>query len=81
MKHKKLNDAMNEVSDQYLEEAARGQKRKAPYWLGAVAAVLAIALLWGFGVAPLMQKRGNTPSLSVPDTTPPATYPGPFTGE
>ena len=81
MKHKKLSDALNEVSDQYLEEAARGQKRKAPYWLGAVAAVLAIALLWGFGVAPLMQNRGNTPSLSVPDTTPPATYPGPFTGE
>ena len=30
MKHKKLNDALNEVSDKYLEEAARGQKRKAP---------------------------------------------------
>lgn len=75
MKHKKLNDALNEVSDQYLEEAARGQKRKAPYWLGAVAAVLAIALLWGFGVAPLMQNSGNTPSLSVPDTTPPSTFP------
>ena len=90
MKHKKLNDALNEVSDQYLEEAARGQKRRAPYWLGAVAAVLAIALLWGFGVVPLMQNSGNTPSLSVPDTTPPAslpsttppaTYPGPFTGD
>lgn len=81
MKHKKLNDALNEVSDQYLEEAARGQKRKTPYWLGAVAAVLAIALLWGFGAAPLMQNKGNTPSLSVPDTTPPYTLPDEFRGE
>ena len=75
MKHKKLNDALNEVSDKYLEEAARGQKRKTPYWLGTVAAVLAIALLWGFGVSPLMTNRTLAPSLSVPDTTPPTTYP------
>ncbi len=81
MKHKKLNDALNEVSDKYLEEAARGQKRKAPYWLGAVAAVLAIALLWGFGVAPLMANRTPAPSLSVPDTTPPYTLPDEFRGE
>ena len=39
MKHKKLNDALNEISDNYLEEAARGQKRKTPYWLGSVAAI------------------------------------------
>lgn len=95
MKHKKLNDALNEISDTYLKEAARGQKRKAPYWLGAVAAVLAVALLWGFGVAPLMSPNSSTPSLSVPDTTPPYTlppttlpniapppsYPDPFNGE
>lgn len=81
MKHKKLNDALNEVSDQYLEEAARGQKRKTPYWLGTVAAVLAIALLWGFGVSPLMTNRAPVPSLSVPDTTPPYTLPDEFRGE
>lgn len=81
MKHKKLNDALNEVSDKYLEEAARGQKRKTPYWLGTVAAVLAIALLWGFGVSPLMVNRTPAPSLSVPDTTPPYTLPDEFRGE
>lgn len=89
MKHKKLSDALNEVSDKYLQEAV-SSKKKAPYWLGAVAAVLAIALLWGFGVAPLMNRDDPTPSLSVPDTTPPATapsaqppqsYPDPFNGE
>lgn len=90
MKHKRLNDALNEVSDKYLEEAARGQKRKTPYWLGSVAAILAIALLWGFGVAPLMNRDDPTPSLSVPDITPPYSTPSttpphshfdPFTGE
>ena len=81
MKHKKLNDALNEVSDKYLEEAARIQKRKTPYWLGTVAAVLAIALLWGFGVSPLMTNRTPAPSLSVPDTTPPYTLPDEFRGE
>ena len=81
MKHKKLNDALNEISDNYLEEAARGQKRKTPYWLGSVAAILAIALLWGFGVSPLMTNRTPTPSLSVPDTTPPYTLPDEFRGE
>lgn len=90
MKHKKLNDALNEISDNYLEEAARGQKRKTPYWLGSVAAILAIALLWGFGVAPLMNRDDPTPSLSIPDITPPHSAPGttpphshfdPFIGE
>ena len=90
MKHKKLNDALNEISDNYLEEAARGQKRKTPYWLGSVAAILAIALLWGFGVAPLMNRDDPIPSLSVPDitlpystpgTTPPHSHFDPFTGE
>ena len=86
MKHKKLNDALNEISDKYLEEAARKPKRNAPYWLGAVAAILAIALLWGIGVAPLMRNNADVPSLSVPDTTPPASTPStpvynPFQGE
>lgn len=75
MKHKKLNDALNEISDKYLEEAARGQKRKAPYWLGAVAAVLAVVLLLGFGLTPFMKPSGTPPTLSVPDTTPPHTFP------
>ena len=85
MKHKKLSDALDEISQRYLEEAS-APKKKVPYWLGAVAAVLAIALLWGFGVAPLLRGDEGNPSLSVPDTTPPATIPNtpaysPFTGE
>ena len=87
MKHKKVTDALNEISDKYLMEAAGSGKRKLSPWLGTVAAILAIALLWGFGVAPYMKAPSNTPSLSVPDTAPSATNPPvitpyePFNGE
>ena len=90
MKHKKLNDALNEISDTYLEEAAAGGKRKAPYYLGTIAAILALALLWGFGVAPLMNRNSSAPSLSnphttppysAPNTTPPLSNPAPFHGQ
>lgn len=87
MKHKKVTDALNEISDKYLMEAAGSSKRKLSPWLGTVAAILAIALLWSFGVAPYMKAPSNTPSLSVPDTTPSATNPPvitpyePFNGE
>lgn len=86
MKHKKLNDALNEVSDKYLEEAAAGGKRKAPYYLSAIAAVLAVVLLVGLGAGPFMQQFNPTPSLSAPNTTPPYTIPpyngpDPFHGE
>ena len=81
MKHKKVTDALNEISDKYLMEAAGSGKRKLSPWLGTVAAILAIALLWGFGVAPYMKAPSNTPSLSVPDTTPPYTLPDEFRGE
>lgn len=75
MKHKKLNDALNEVSGKYLEEAANGGKKRAPYYAGAIAAVLVLALLWSFGIAPLTARDNPPPSLSVPDTTPPYSYP------
>ena len=39
----KLNDALSEVKEEYIAEAAAHKRR--PYWLGAVAAVLAAAVL------------------------------------
>ena len=75
MKHKKINDALNEISDKYLEEAAAGGKRKAPYYLSAIAAVLAVVLLAGLGASPFMQPFNPTPSLSAPNTAPPYTVP------
>lgn len=48
MKRKKLEAALNEVSDSYIRQAAEFQKKRrlAP-WLGAVAAVLAVAIIAG----------------------------------
>ena len=43
--NEKLNDALNEISDKHIAEAAKPRKRR-PYWLGAVAAVLVVVLIW-----------------------------------
>lgn len=44
--NEKLNDALNEISDKHIAEAAKPKKHR-PYWLAAVAAVLAVVILVG----------------------------------
>ncbi len=41
---KKLQEALNEISDEHIAQAAKPKKRK-PVWLGAVAAILVLAIL------------------------------------
>ena len=41
--NEKMNDALNQVRDAYIEEAAKAKKRR-PYWFAAVAAVLALVI-------------------------------------
>ena len=43
--NEKLSDAMNEIRDEYIVDAAK-PRRRLPKWLGAVAAVLVVALIW-----------------------------------
>lgn len=45
MKHEKLAQALDEISDAHIAEAATVRRRRRPYWLGAAAAVLALAIL------------------------------------
>lgn len=45
MKHKILEQALDEISDRHIEEAVKPKKRSPLRWVGAVAAVLAAALL------------------------------------
>lgn len=52
MKRKKLEQALGEISDQHIAEAAQKEKKRAP-WLGAVAAVLAIVLVFKFVDIPM----------------------------
>lgn len=58
MKHEKLQNALNEINDTYIAEAARCKKRRSP-WLGAIAAVTAIALL-GFGLWRFWPGQGSS---------------------
>lgn len=63
----KLHEAMNEIESKYLEEAVSAKKHRRPYWVGAVAAVLAVAILAGFwprGSAPI--QNPEPPVLSAP---------------
>lgn len=52
MDKNKLHKAMDEIDDKYLKEAAGAKKRSRPYWLGAIAAVLAAAILAGVFLIP-----------------------------
>lgn len=68
--NEKMNEALNEIRDEYIDEAAKAKKRR-PYWFGAVAAVLAVVIL----VSVLWKPRHNLPD----DTNPilQGTEPGP----
>ncbi len=57
MKHEKLCDALSQISDAHIAEAAKPRKRRSP-WLGAIAAVTAIALL-GFGLWRFWPDQGS----------------------
>jgi len=52
MKHEKLSQALNEVRDQYIEEATKKKRRNYAPWVGAVAAVLALVMLAGIFLRP-----------------------------
>lgn len=44
--HKKIERALGYISDAHIAEAAQAKKKYHPYWLGAVAAVLALVILF-----------------------------------
>ncbi len=46
MKHKKIADALGEIDDRYIAEAAAAKRKKKSFWFPAVAAVLVIAIIW-----------------------------------
>ena len=66
--NEKMNDALNEISDRHIDEAATYKKRRNPWWFAAVAAVLAVVLLVGV----LWNPRANLPTIQ---STKPNTFP------
>lgn len=75
MKHDKLSEAMEQLSDRHIAEAAASKRKRLP-WVGAVAAVLVLCVVAGIllrpgipGVSTLYDPtRGNT-LQTVPGTT------------
>ena len=50
--HEKLNEALNEISDHHIAQAAQGRQKKRVWWMGAAAAVLAVAIFIGAVAGP-----------------------------
>ena len=68
--NEKLNDALNGISDKHIQEAARPHKRR-PYWIAAVAAVLAMVIL----VSVLMPKKSPLDLIPLANQVTAAEYP------
>ena len=65
MKRQKLEQALSEISDTHIAEAARWKKKKLP-WLGAVAAILAVALIFKFAEFPMAIAAEAVSTASAP---------------
>lgn len=44
--NEKLNNALNEISDKHLSEAQTFKRNRRPVWIGAVAALLTVVMIW-----------------------------------
>ena len=67
MKHERLAEALGEVSDAHIAEAAAHKRRKKFYWVSAIAAMLAVILMVQAlpqGSAPLSPVHAKAVSLS-----------------
>ncbi len=69
MEHEKLTEALGQISDRHITEAVRGKKRR-PYWLGAVAAVLAVVILVTTPSVPTAHAEGLLASPTYPEMAP-----------
>ncbi|MBO5318151.1 MAG: serpin family protein [Oscillospiraceae bacterium] len=70
MKHEKLAQALNEISEKHIEEVTHSKKRRLPRWVGSVAAVLALVVAASC-ILPLLQESAQEdPQLSGGGTQP-----------
>ena len=73
--NEKMRESLNEISDKHISEAADYRRRK-PYWLGAVAAMLAAVILLGVfwkpiaEMPPIATQPGTQPPLIIRPNTP-----------
>ena len=72
MKHEKLENALNEISDEYIAEAMQPKKRSPWRWVSAVAALLAVAIT---ALAVIKPPAKEPARLAEHPTAPAATTP------
>ncbi len=79
MKHDKLANALGEIGDQYINEAAAPAKRRTWHWAGAIAAVLAVAVTVTAVMLPAAAPQ--SPAEPPAATMPPGAAPGTATAK
>lgn len=52
MKRKKIEEALNEISDKHIADAVKRKRKRRRFWLAAIAAVLAVVILLNAGSIP-----------------------------
>ncbi|MBQ3215438.1 MAG: RHS repeat protein [Oscillospiraceae bacterium] len=70
--NEKLLSALEQISDEHIAQAATRKKGKRPYWIGPIAAVLAITILASVFLMPPRSIENNpatTPSTNTPVNT------------
>ncbi len=82
MKHEKLSQALSHISDSHIAEASAPKKKVRPVWFGAVAAILAAAVLAAGIWIPLRPGSDKNSATCAPGANAPAEEPWPpqFTG-
>lgn len=74
MKHEKLEQALNEISNHYLTEAVNVKKKRTLPGLGTIAAVLALILLFQFMEIPMAIQAGAVSLAAEPRLEPRPDY-------
>ena len=73
--NEKMHDALNQISDAHLNEAEHYHKRRFPWWIGAVAAILAVVIALS-----ALQGVQNPSIATRPTVTSPSRSPVPESG-
>ncbi len=81
--NEKVNEALEQIPDEYIQEAATHKKRRIPWYFGPIAAVLALVIILAalnpFSSAPAAPS-GDPPAVHNPaNTDPSGSYTSPIT--
>lgn len=70
MKRDTLEKALDQISDRHIAEAAQPKRRRFPFWIPAIAAVLALVILASIAFRPVNQSQSPDLGGPMPPTRP-----------